>query len=301
MIFEKVNPAHPDKVADRIAGAILDLSNKLNDKFIAAVEVLIGHDKCLIINETNTVLNKKDVDNIVKRIAGDIKNIEYLEVAQDIHLNENQQGGSEKTGDNGIFVGIKTNETEQLLADLAGILYNYYGTDGKYLINDIEKRLVICQSNAENEELSKIVYDFLIKNKKNYAVQINPLGYWKGGTNVDTGATNRKLGSDMGRAVTGGGLHGKDLSKADLSVNVGCHILAEKHFDKLTASCFIGSDNVYINEFKDFEKFYSFKNLTKKYIEELGGYEKFAEWGIIRPKNNKKIWDKIVNLTKHSV
>jgi hypothetical protein len=43
--------------------------------------------------------------------------------------------------------------------------------------------------------------------------EINPLGDWTGGTDVDTGATNRKLGSDMADSVTGGGLHGKDLSK----------------------------------------------------------------------------------------
>lgn len=49
---------------------------------------------------------------------------------------------------------------------------------------------------------------------------INPLGEWTGGIDVDAGATNRKLGSDIGDAVTGGGLHGKDLSKADVSVNV---------------------------------------------------------------------------------
>lgn len=53
-----------------------------------------------------------------------------------------------------------------------------------------------------------------------YKTKINPLGDWTGGTDVDSGATNRKLGSDMGRAVTGGGLHGKDLSKADVSVNI---------------------------------------------------------------------------------
>ena len=46
--------------------------------------------------------------------------------------------------------------------------------------------------------------------------EINPLGDWTGGTDVDSGATNRKLGSDMGDSVTGGGLHGKDLSKADV-------------------------------------------------------------------------------------
>jgi S-adenosylmethionine synthetase len=42
-MFEKVNPAHPDKVADRIAGALVDLAyaNCLNPR--VAIEVLIGH------------------------------------------------------------------------------------------------------------------------------------------------------------------------------------------------------------------------------------------------------------------
>ena len=51
--------------------------------------------------------------------------------------------------------------------------------------------------------------------KKQYKrATINPLGGdWTGGTNVDSGATNRKLGSDMAQSVTGGGLHGKGLIK----------------------------------------------------------------------------------------
>ena len=31
-MFEKVNPKHPDKIADRIAGAIVDLAYKKNEK-----------------------------------------------------------------------------------------------------------------------------------------------------------------------------------------------------------------------------------------------------------------------------
>ena len=72
-----------------------------------------------------------------------------------------------------------------------------------------KRNLIICfQSNAETQDLQK-------------NVSINPLGDWTGGLNVDTGATNRKLGSDMAQSVQGpGGLHGKDLSKADVSVNI---------------------------------------------------------------------------------
>lgn len=71
-------------------------------------------------------------------------------------------------------------------------------------------RLIICQSNGKNVDL-----------RKNYhEAEINPIGEWTGGPDVDTGATNKKLGSDMADFVTGGGLHGKDLSKADVSVNI---------------------------------------------------------------------------------
>ena len=44
-MFEKVNPAHPDKVADRIAGAIVDLAYASETNPKIAVEVLIG---CLL-------------------------------------------------------------------------------------------------------------------------------------------------------------------------------------------------------------------------------------------------------------
>ncbi len=59
------------------------------------------------------------------------------------------------------------------------------------------------------------------------AAVINPLGDWTGGSDVDCGAINRKLGSDMGDSVTGGGLHGKDLSKADVSVNIYAFLEAQ--------------------------------------------------------------------------
>ena len=51
-MFEKVNPSHPDKLADRIAGALVDYAyTKEHDPRIA-VEVLLGHGKCHIIAET---------------------------------------------------------------------------------------------------------------------------------------------------------------------------------------------------------------------------------------------------------
>ena len=81
-MFEKVNPCHPDKVADRISGAIVDLAYAQQENPRIAVEVLIGHGKCHIIAETSAYIDKADVKAAVKRIAGNVE-VDYLEVPQD--------------------------------------------------------------------------------------------------------------------------------------------------------------------------------------------------------------------------
>ena len=60
-MFEKVNPAHPDKVADRIAGAVVDIAYETQIDPKVAVEVLIGHGICHIVAETSANLNEKKV------------------------------------------------------------------------------------------------------------------------------------------------------------------------------------------------------------------------------------------------
>ena len=105
---------------------------------------------------------------------------------------------------------------------------------------------------------------------------INPLGDWTGGTDVDTGATNRKLGSDMADSVTGGGLHGKDLSKADVSVNIHAFLKAQRTGEPVELSCAIGDDTV------DGLPYSEIVETARQYINGLGGFEKFAEWGLVR-------------------
>ena len=72
-MFEKVDPCHPDKVADRIAGAIVDLAYTKQDNPKVAVEVLIGHGDCHIIMETSCAFEKKEIESIVARIAGNVR------------------------------------------------------------------------------------------------------------------------------------------------------------------------------------------------------------------------------------
>lgn len=108
----------------------------------------------------------------------------------------------------------------------------------------------------------------------NVAESINPLGEWTGGTNVDTGATNRKLGSDMADSVTGGGLHGKYLSKADVSVNIYAFLKAQETGRTVELCCAIGDDII------DGIPYSEIVETARAYIKSVGGFEKFAEWGL---------------------
>lgn len=272
-MYERVNPAHPDKVADRIAGAIVDLAYAKQDNPKCAVEVLIGHGKCHIINETSCHISKKEIKNIVKRIAKEKVKVDYLEVKQDFHLAKNQSEEI-RCGDNGIFKGCPiTKEQEVLTQNVKNAYSNFFPTDGKFIING-KSSLIVCQSNAKEEDLKRVFPKATI---------INPLGHWTGGINVDSGATNRKLGSDMGEAVTGGGLHGKDLSKADVSVNIYAHLRAQKEKRVVLCYCAIGDTTVKVKVGQNKEKvpYSKIVSTARKYIKNVGGFEKFAEWGLI--------------------
>ena len=60
-MFEKVNLCHPDKVADRIAGALVDAAYRKEENPRIAVEVLIGHGVCHIIAETSVHISLDEV------------------------------------------------------------------------------------------------------------------------------------------------------------------------------------------------------------------------------------------------
>ena len=260
-MIEKVNPSHPDKVADRIAGAIVDLAYAAEPNPKIAVEVLIGHGQGHVIIETSAKLDKEDIAAAIYRIAGDIRSDIQI-VAQDAILAENQSVNVH-CGDNGIFKGMPVTEEQKTLSKIARDIYRVYPYDGKYILD--QERLIICQSNAKSVHLQAIYR----------GAEVNPLGDWTGGTDVDTGATNRKLGSDMADSVTGGGLHGKDLSKADVSVNIYAWLKAQETGKPVELCCAIGDDTV------DGIPYAEIVEIARNYIQSIGGFEKFAEWGLV--------------------
>ena len=356
--FEKVNFLHPDKIADRLGGFIVDLAKKIDPSSTIAGEVLMGHGKAHIIIETS--LNffagtyhftdreiEKVREEVIEERGKDCSKLEVHTIEQDlIILEERLEGGAFtkddeavffslslyrwfsdnvpgvdfecslvkqnsmlmangrgdcRCGDNGIFIGTSPNGAERVLTDIVGWLTRVFSnSEIKGLIETADNKnfdLVLCMSkntyqamdmqdliNERSAEISSI--PFTIRHLK-----LNPLGEWEGGLDVDSGAVNRKLGSDMGRAVSGGGLHFKDLSKADVTLNICCNLFAELLGEEVRCMCAIGDDVV---QFQNKDglftevKYSKCVDMAQTYIDKLGGFEEFAKWGLLRPQNKKK-------------
>ena len=330
-MFEKVNPCHPDKVADRIAGAIVDLAytknkNRWSNESSAkldlstaegrqrwaqanpkvAVEVLLGHGKATVMIESSEDFRPVEIDPIVRRLAGDVE-LDLHAVKQDPHLANNQEGAV-RCGDNGIFKGSAPTYEQKALTAIAASIYDRHPFDGKYIIQGSGRLaapvfdVTVCQSHLSKDEEPDLRQHLIDNYRVNGNIIINPLGEWTGGPDVDCGATNRKLGSDMGDGVTGGGLHGKDLSKADVSVNIWCYLESIRTGHQVTASCSIGDETVKVWSSESNAESHSsiaesrqsspigngipYKDIVEQarlYIHTIGGFEKFAEWGLVRP------------------
>ena len=261
-MIEKVNPSHPDKVADRIAGALVDLAYSKVENPRIAVEVLLGHGVVNIIIESSVNISDAEAEAIVSRITKrtDLK-VSLVMVAQDPILSSNQDGEI-RCGDNGIFKGVPLTKEEKQLSKIAHDIYDKYPTDGKYVLGN--GKLIICQSNAKTEDLKRTYPNAVV----------NPLGDWVGGTDVDAGATNRKLGSDMAQSVSGGGVQGKDLSKADVSVNIYAFLKAQETGNPVELFCAIGDTEI------DGKPYSEIVEIARQHIKQIGGFERFAEWGL---------------------
>lgn len=261
-MIEKVNPSHPDKVADRIGGALVDLAYKREENPRIAVEVLLGHGVANLIIESSVTFTQTEVEAVIFRITGQ-KNlkVQLVMVQQDPILASNQDGEI-RCGDNGIFKGMPLTTEEKELSKIAHDIYKRYPSDGKYVLAD--GKLIICQSNAQTEALKRTYPNAIV----------NPLGDWTGGIDVDAGATNRKLGSDMAQSVSGGGINAKDLSKADVSVNIYAFLKAQEIGKPVELFCAIGDTEI------DGKPYAEIVEVARQYIKQVGGFEKFAEWGL---------------------
>ena len=66
------------------------------------------------------------------------------------------------------------------------------------------------------------------------------------------------------------------MSKADVSVNIYAWLKAQVTGEPVELSCAIGDDTV------DNRPYAEIVDIARQYIKVVGGFEKFAEWGLIR-------------------
>ncbi len=241
IVFEN----HPDKMADRIACAILDEYLKQDPKTRAGIEVAGGKGIVFITGEVTSkgIVTDETINKIVKRIvneeSGDTKQYQVInnlgKQSLDISMGVDVGGA----GDQCNCFGFACDETSRLLPKSMCILqdfsYEYthtlfkkypdkFRSDGKAQITgeyDDNMHLIKIKTflvSYQNYEKDREFTDGLIKKLINkicqkYGVEveeilINPTGRFEvGGFEGDSGVTNRKLVVDSYQsfAKIGGG------------------------------------------------------------------------------------------------
>lgn len=234
---EWVTPKHPDKMADQISDAILDLYLSKDENSRVAVEVLGGHGKVYIIGEvtSDAKIDQKVIPSIVERIIGYSPNTLHIHITE--QSKEIAQGvDTGGAGDQGIMVGYACNDNEEMIPQelylsrsLGMFLFEKYPYDGKTQITlDPEGKVVAIVASFQNvsrHDLLQAITVWGLENKVNIPqtakVYANPAGDWsQGGFDADTGLTGRKLAVDnYGPQIPigGGAFSGKDSTKVDRS------------------------------------------------------------------------------------
>ena len=231
---ESVSPGHPDKVADAISDAVLDLVMAKEDKTLrCACETLVTTNQVIVAGEYKDILHNAEVESAIRKTIKDIGyeqpgfdwrtvNITNLLHGQsaDIALGTDNFGA----GDQGLMFGYACNETEnhmpsaiywshrivEGLADARknGIL-QFLGPDAKsqvtfeYHDNSTPKRIakVVCSTQHDEDTDIEIVRSVV----KSFIRNILPGNYVDDDTEFYINPTGRFVigGPDGDTGLTG--------------------------------------------------------------------------------------------------
>ena len=151
---ESVSPKHPDKLCDQISDAILDAHLSEDQNARVAVDVAGGHGTIFVTGEVTSKAMNVNVEEIVKRIAGEIEVIDHI-APQSLEIaNGVDTGGA---GDQGIMVGYATDETDEhlplevvLSRSLNQFLYEKWPFDGKTQVTLKDDEIITIVASFQN-------------------------------------------------------------------------------------------------------------------------------------------------------
>lgn len=252
----KVSPNYVGKVADRIAGAIVDHAYELKKNPKIRVDVTINDSFCLIVVYSSCHIGESVVKEIVKRISG-IENVKYDFTLidgynKDFSCSENVSVKARIEGDN-----------DRRVVSVCNDIFNH--TDDQVCCEFEYPNMTIRTS--KKIDLDKV--DFCV-NHNDISMKVVSDDF-----NPKSSMSNTSTVSDMGMIVTY--LHGRDVFNPHVSLAIYAYLLAEKKGGEVCISCKKGDTIV------NGVKYTSIVNKVKKYINGVGGFEKLAEWGMYRP------------------
>lgn len=255
-MFTKVSPNHLNKCMDRIAGAIVDQAYLLKKSPRVSVKASCD-DKlhCKVHVSSNFYLDTSVVEGIVKRIMGENAVLEYVHTLVDN------------------YAGVACNKDCQVVVAYPKDAHRRAVS----ICNDIYEstgRITTC---CFDYPVANVLTDELISDKDvKFTVNHNDIKIYYNNTTRVYGESNNEICSDIGNDGTTA-LHGKDLFNPEVTLAIyGC-LKVESKGGEIQFSCHEGDISIGKMKYSLIVK------RVKDYINNLGGFEKFAEWGYLRP------------------